>query len=120
VVINLGGSGVSSRGTLFAAQSSTTINTGGIPANLQPVSAAGAGMANPPVITMNASSTMYAVVYASNAYVHITGSVHFLGAVIGKKVTSDSSGGFSYDQALQRSLLQVGPYVPVSYTWNKF
>jgi len=63
---------------------------------------------------------MYAVVYAPNAYVHITGSSKFLGAVVGQKVTSDSSGGFSYDLGLQNSLLQVGNYLPVNYTWNKF
>jgi len=120
VVINLGGNGISSGGTLLASQSSTTINSGGVPANLQIVSAAGVGMSNPPVITMNASSAMYAVVYAPNAYVHITGSSHFLGAVVGKKVTCDSSGGFSYDLGLQNSLLQVGNFIPVSYTWNKF
>lgn len=120
VVINLGGQGISSGGTLFASQSSTTINSGGVPANLQIVSAAGIGMANPPVITMNASSAMYAVVYAPNAYVHITGSSHFLGAVVGERVTCDSSGGFSYDRALENSLLTVGNFQPVSYTWNKF
>ncbi len=48
VVINLGGNGISSGGTLLASQSSTTINSGGVPANLQIVSAAGIGMANPP------------------------------------------------------------------------
>ena len=120
VVINLGGNGISSGGTLFASQSSTTINSGGVPANLQIVSAAGSGMSNPPVITMNASSAMYAVVYAPNSYVHITGSSHFLGAVVGEKVTCDSSGGFSYDRGLQSSLLTVGNFQPVSYTWNKF
>lgn len=120
VVINLGGNGISSGGTLFASQSSTTINSGGVPANLQIVSAAGVGMSNPPVITMNASSAMYAVVYAPNSYVHITGSSHFLGAVVGEKVTCDSSGGFSYDRGLQSSLLQVGNFSPISYTWNKF
>jgi Tfp pilus assembly protein PilX len=125
VVINLGGNGVSSGGTLFASQSSTLINDGGVPSNLQIVTACcttgtpPVQMANPPVITMNGSSAMFAVVYAPNSYVHITGSSQFLGAVVGQKVTSDSSGGFSYDRGLQRSLLRVGNFQPVSYTWNK-
>jgi Tfp pilus assembly protein PilX len=123
VVINLGGDGINSGQALFASPN-TTINDGGIPANLQIVSAAGtpnaANSGNVPVITMNGSSAMYAVVYAPNAYVHITGSSQFLGAVVGQFVTSDSSGGFSYDLALQTSLLQVGNFVPVNYTWNKF
>jgi hypothetical protein len=124
VVINLGGNGINAGRALFASQSSTTINDGGVPANLQIVSAAGTPGAtssgNVPVITMNGSSAMYAVVYAPNAYVHITGSSQFLGAVVGQFVTSDSSGGFSYDRGLQQSLLEVGNYLPVSYTWNKF
>lgn len=127
VVINLGGAGVSSGGTLFASQSSTTINDGGVPANLQIVTACCKNPgppptqeANPPVITMNGSSAMYSVVYAPNSYVHITGSSQFLGAVVGQKVTSDSSGGFSYDRGLQQTLLKVGNFQPVSYTWNKF
>lgn len=118
VIINLGGNGISSGGTLFASQSSTTINDGGIPSNLTIESAAGAGMSNPPVITMNASSSMYAVVYATNAYVHITGSSHFLGSVIANKVTCDSSGGFSYDTALNGAGIPV--YNVLSFTWSKF
>ena len=113
VVINLGGNGINSGGTLFASQSNTTINSGGIPANLQIVTACcltgtpPAQMATPPVITMNGSSTMYAVVYAPNAYVHITGSSHMLGAVVSQKTTSDSSGGFSFDLALQSSFVKA-------------
>jgi Tfp pilus assembly protein PilX len=126
VVINLGGNGVSSGGTLFTSNSSTVINSGGIPANLQIVSACcltgspPVQMANPPVITMNSSSAMYAVVYAPNSYVHITGSSQFLGAVVSQKATSDSSGGFHYDLALQNSLLQVGSFGPVGFSWSKF
>ena len=120
VVINLGGNGIGAGNTLFASQSSTTINDGGLPSNLQIVSAAGAGLSNPPVITMNGSSAMYALVYAPNAYVHITGSSQFLGAVIGQQVTSDSSGGFSYDLALQNSFLVAGPYYPIAFSWSKF
>jgi hypothetical protein len=113
VVINLGGNGIKSGGTLFASQSKTTINSGGIPANLQIVTACcltgspPAQMANPPVITMNASSAMYAVIYAPNAYVHITGSSHMLGAVVSQKTTSDSRGGFSYDLSLQNSFVKA-------------
>ena len=76
VVINLGGNGINSGGTLFASQSNTTINSGGIPANLQIVTACcltgtpPAQMATPPVITMNGSSTMYAVVYAQRLRAH--------------------------------------------------
>lgn len=127
VIINLGGTGISSGGTLFTANSSTTINDGGIPSNLQLVSACcltgtpPAQMSNPPVITMNSSSSAYAAIYAPNAYVHITGSSHFLGAVVAQKVTSDSSGGFSYDVALANSLQQVGSFKPVGgFSWSKF
>jgi Tfp pilus assembly protein PilX len=120
VVINLGGNGVSSGGTLFTSNSSVTINDGGNPANLMIESAAGSGMSNPPVITMNSSSAMYAVVYAPNAYVHVTGSSHFLGAAIGKKVTSDSSGGYSYDLALRNNFMTPAPFYPILFTWSKF
>lgn len=126
VVINLGGNGVSAGGTLFTSNSSTTINDGALPANLQIVTACcktgspAVQMSNPPVITMNSSSAMYVVVYAPNSYVHITGSSQFLGAVVGQKVTSDSSGGFHYDLALQSSLVQVGAYYPISFSWSKF
>lgn len=124
VIINLGGNGISSGGTLLASQSSTTINDGGTPANLQIVTACclsgGVQMANPPVITMNASSALYAVVYAPNSYVHITGSSQFLGAVVSQKTTCDSSGGYSYDEALQSSLLEVGPYKMVGFSWSKY
>jgi hypothetical protein len=124
VVINLGGNGVTSGGTLFATNSSTTINDGGIPANFQIVSACcttgGVQWANPPVITMNSSSTMYAVVYAPNSYVHITGSSMFLGAVVSQKTTSDSSGGFSFDRSLNSALQKVGAYKSVGFSWSKF
>lgn len=126
VVLNLGGNGISSGSTLLQTNSNVTINDGGIPANLQIVTACCLSgsppvqMANPPVITMNSASSMYAVVYAPNAYVHITGSSRFLGAVVGQTVTSDSSGGFSYDLALQNSLLTVGNFVPVNFSWSKF
>ncbi len=126
VVINLGGNGVSAGGTLFTSNSSTTINDGNLPANLQIVSACcktgspPVQMANPPVIQMNSSSSMYAVVYAPNAYVHITGSSHFLGAAVGQLLKSDSSGGYSYDLALKASLQQMGSFVPVSFSWNKY
>jgi Tfp pilus assembly protein PilX len=124
VVINLGGNGLTSGDTLFTSNSSTTINDLGIPANLQIVSACclsgGTQMSNPPVITMNSSSAMYAVVYAPNAYVHITGSSQFLGAAIGQTIKSDSSGGFSYDLALQNSLLQLGNFRPDNFSWSKF
>jgi Tfp pilus assembly protein PilX len=121
VVINLGGNGIGAGQTLLASQSSTTINDGGIPANLQIITAAGAGLsANPPVITMNGSSSLYGVVYAPGAYVHITGSSQFLGSVIGQKVTSDSSGGFSYDRALQNRFNFAGPYYRNSFSWSKF
>src|SRR6266487_799247 len=120
VVINLGGQGISSGGTLFTSNSSVVINDGGIPGNLEIMSAAGNGMANPPVITMNSASDLYGVVYAPHAYVHITGSSHFLGAAIGEKVTSDSSGGYSYDLALKNSFSNLGPYYPISFNWSKY
>lgn len=120
VVINLGGNGISGGGTLFTSNSSTTINDGGIPSNLQIVSAAGAGLSSPPVISTSSSLPMYAVVYAPNAYVHLTGSSQFLGAVIGLNVTSDNSGGFSYDLALQNGLSSPGPYYPISFSRSKF
>ena len=120
VVINLGGQGISSGGTLFTSNSSVVINDGGIPGNLEIMSAAGSGMANPPVITMNSASDLYGVVYAPHAYVHITGSSHFLGAAIGEKVTSDSSGGYSYDLALKNSFSNLGPYYPISFNWSKY
>jgi hypothetical protein len=42
-------------------------------------------------------------------------------AVVSEKATSDSSGGFSYDLALQNSLFQVGQYRPVGgFSWSKF
>ena len=119
VTINLGGNGITSGGTLFASQSSTVINTGAIPANLLIESAAGSGLANPPVITMNAASALYAAVYAPSAYVHITGSSQFFGAVVSYKATSDSSGGFHYDQGL-KSLQMLGPYLPVSFSWSRY
>jgi hypothetical protein len=111
---------------LRALSRKPAINDGGVPANLQIVTACcltgtpPAQMANPPVITMNASSAMHAVVCAPNAYVHITGSSHFLGAVVGQIVKCDSSGGYSFDRALLQSMLRVGNFQPVSYSWNKF
>lgn len=124
VVINLGGQGVAAGGTLFSSDSSTTFSTGGIPANFQIVTAcclaSGAQMPSPAVITINSSSPVYAVVYAPNALVHITGSVHFLGAVIAQAAILDSWGGTSYDQALRKSLLQVGNFAAVNYSWSKF
>ena len=122
VVINLGGNGVGAGAPLFTSQSSVTINSVGIPANLQIVTACCAVGNVPllPVITLNASSAIYAVVYAPNAYVYITGSSPFLGAVVSQQATCDSSGGFSYDQALQNSLQKVGHYVAVSFSWSKF
>jgi hypothetical protein len=63
---------------------------------------------------------MYAVIYAPNSYIHITGSSRFLGAVISQKTTSDSSGGFSYDQALNSELETVGTFRSTGFSWSKF
>ncbi len=120
VIIKLGGNGIGSGYALFWSSSSTAINNGGVPANLQIISAAGAGLSPPPEIDMNSSSAMYAVVYAPNARVRVTGSSQFLGAAIGEKVTFDNSGGFSYDVALQNTFLQAGPYYVISFSWTKF
>jgi hypothetical protein len=126
VVIDLGGNGIGAGGMLLNSHGSATIDSGGIPANLQIVTACclsamiGGQMANPPFIRMDASSAIYAVIYAPNARVYITGSSPFLGAVVSQKTTCDSSGGFSYDQALQNSLQKVGNFVAVSFSWSKF
>jgi hypothetical protein len=122
VIINLGGNGITGGGTLFTSNSGTTINDGGLPAHLLIESAAGAAYdsTSPPVITMNSSSQMYAAVYAPYAFVHITGSSQFLGAVVGYTVKSDSSGGYSFD----RALLTYGGATPTpvltGFSWSKF
>lgn len=120
VVIVLGGNGVNSGGNLFSSSSTTAITSGGVPANLQIVSAAGSGMGMPPVITMKSSTSLYAVVYAPNVWVHITGSSQFMGAVVAAAALCDTSGGFHYDQALQTSLQQVGSFRPINFSWSKF
>jgi hypothetical protein len=120
VIINLGGNGIGSGGALFSSSSTTAINGGGVPANLQIISAAGASYSPPPEIDMNSSSAMYSVVYAPNARVRVTGSYKFLGAAIGEKVTFDNTGGLSYDVALQNNFLQAGPYYVISFSWSKF
>ncbi len=120
VIINLGGNGLSPGQALFASTSTTAINSGGVPANLQIISAAGPGYSPPPNINMNSSSAMYAVVYAPNAHVRILGSSQFLGAAIGEQVSIHNTGGFSYDTALQNNFLQAGPYYQISFSWSKF
>ena len=86
----------------------------GIPANFQIVYAGAASIGS-------TGSPVCSVIYAPNSPVPITGAaVGYYGAIISSTFTEGSKAPVHYDNALQSSLLQVGSFQLISFSWSKF
>jgi hypothetical protein len=89
-------------------------NPSGIPSNFQVVYAGTA------TIKLSGGSGSYAVVYAPNSPVTMSGSSDWYGAVICNTLTDNGGAAIHYDNALQNSVMQVGPMKSVGFSWSKF
>jgi len=68
---------------------------------------------------LSGGSGSYAVVYAPNSPITISGGGAWYGAILGKSFTDSGGSAVHYDKGL-RNLVQPGPYYPISFTWSKF
>jgi hypothetical protein len=71
-------------------------------------------------ITLSGATANYGVVYAPNSAVNISGSAPWYAAFVSKSYVSSGGSMFHYDLALNNSMLTMGSFVPVSFSWNKF
>lgn len=86
----------------------------GIPSNFQIVYAGAANIAS-------TGSPVCSVIYAPNADVPITGAaVGYYGAIISSTFTEASKAPVHYDTALKNSMVQMGPFQLIQYSWSKF
>ncbi len=86
----------------------------GIPANFQIVYAGSANIAS-------TGAPVCSVIYAPNSDVPITGAaVGYYGAVISSTFSEQSKAPVHYDTSLQNSLLQMGPFQLINFSWSKF
>ena len=86
----------------------------GVPANFQIVYAGAANIAS-------TGSPVCSVIYAPNADVPITGAaVGYYGAIISSTFTEASKAPVHYDAALKSSLVQMGPFQLIGFSWSKF
>ena len=86
----------------------------GIPANFQIVYAGSANIAS-------TGAPVSSVIYAPNADIPITGAaVGYYGAIISSTFAEESKAPVHYDTALQNSLMQMGPFQLINFSWSKF
>lgn len=86
----------------------------GIPANMQIVYAGTATIST-------TGAPLSSVIYAPNAFVDTTGAaVGMYGSIITSTFTEASKAPVHYDNALATSVMQAGPYYPVSFSWSRF
>jgi hypothetical protein len=114
--LNLCGNGVTGNPGAYgvATCGSTKGPFSGIPSNLQIVYAGTATIAP----TGAPSSS---VIYAPNAPVETTGAaVGIYGSIICSSFVEGSKAPVHYDNAVANSVMQVGAYYPVSFSWSKF
>ena len=92
----------------------TVSNTTGVAANFQIVYVGTAP------ITLQGGSNSYGVVYAPNAAINTSGGAAWYGAVVSKTFTDSGGAPVHFDAALLNSLLQVGSFSPINFSWSKF
>ena len=86
----------------------------GIPADFQIVYAGAANIAT-------TGAPVCSVIYAPNSDVPITGAaVGYYGAVISSTFSEQSKAPVHYDTSLQNSLVQLGSFQLINFSWSKF
>jgi hypothetical protein len=125
VVINSGGlsgwnlcanGGTANVGTYTTASCGGASKTAvsGVAANLQIVYAGTATVST-------TGAPLVSAIYAPNAFVDTTGAaVGMYGSIISGTFAEASKAPVHYDKALATSVLQPGPYNPISFSWSKF
>jgi hypothetical protein len=84
-------------GTLNTSGATNLNNTTQIPSNLRILSSLSGGNG----IVLGNSTSVYALIYAPNTGVNISGSAPMFGTVVGKSITSGNSGMIHYDTQLK-------------------
>ncbi len=111
VILNFQGASVAK---VLDLSGGTVSNTTGIAADFQIVYAGTAP------ITLQGGSNSYGVVYAPNAAINTSGGAAWYGAVVSKTFTDSGGAPVHFDAALLNSLLQVGSFSPINFSWSKF
>jgi len=111
VILNFQGASVAK---VLDLSGGTVSNTTGVAANFQIVYAGTAP------ITLQGGSNSYGVVYAPNAAINTSGGAAWYGAVVSKTFTDSGGAPVHFDAALLNSLLQVGSFSPINFSWSKF
>ena len=112
VILNIAGSGIAT--TVLSLSGNSLSNNTGIAANFQVVYAGTA------TITLAGGANSYGVVYAPNAAINTSGGAAWYGAVVSKTFTDSGGAPVHFDAALLNSLLQVGSFSPINFSWSKF
>lgn len=111
VILNIEGAGVSQALDLSGG---TIANTSDTPLNLQIY------YGGTDAIDLSGGSGSYAVVYAPNAPITISGGGDWYGALLSKSFTDSGGSAVHFDRSLLKNLVQPGPYYPISFNWSKF
>ncbi len=90
------------------------MNGGGVPGDFQIVYAGTAP------ITLSGGANSAAVVYAPNSPVTLTGGSPWFGAIVGATLTDTGGAAAHFDRALLKDLETVGPFVPGSFSLNRY
>jgi hypothetical protein len=103
VVINLAGAGLSGSSPVLDLTNGTMENPTGIPAQLQFIYGGSQG------VNLSGGTHSYALVYAPNAPIGMSGGADFFGSVNGSTVTQSGGARFHYDSSLPS--IQAGNYI---------
>ena len=114
VVVNLAGNGTLTSGSVLNLSGASIANPTGLPSNLRFVYRGTASM------SFSGGSDAYALVYAPNAPVTISGNGDWYGAFVSSKFTASGGSRFHYDRVLLGNFYYVGPYRTLSYSRSKF
>lgn len=138
VILNVAGQGFASGSTVLNSGGLSGINlcSGGVTGNPGAYGVATCGSTKTPfsgiasqfqiiyagAATIATTGAPFAsVIYAPKSFVETTGAaVGFYGSIISNTFLEDSKAPVHFDNALLNSVLQVGPYKPVGFSWSKF
>jgi Tfp pilus assembly protein PilX len=71
-------------------------------------------------IALSGGTANYGVVYAPNSAINMSGSAPWYGAFVSKSYVSSGGSLLHYDLALNSSMLTMGSFAPINFSWNKF
>ncbi len=112
VVLQIAGAGAPAKALDFSGGSIS--NAGGSPSSFQIV------YAGSQPITLSGGSNSAAVVYAPNSPITMSGASPWFGSIIGSSYTSSGGSAVHYDRSLATSLITVGSFRLIGFSWSKF